>query len=110
MAKNEKGRLTAEPGLAVRDPRQGVMVPGRRGFGPRGAVAGEGVAALERAELDVEARVERRGQRGQRAEREVLAAAQDLADPPGRDAHAGREVGPGEPALAHIPVDLVRQL
>src|SRR6516225_1438146 len=91
-------------------PGEAVMVTGRSGFGLSRTAAGVAVATLEGAELDVEAGVEGRGQRGQRPQREILATAEDLADPPGGDAHPGREVGAGETALAHIPVDLVGQL
>ena len=59
---------------------------------------------------DIEARVEGCGQRGQRPQREILGAAEDLADPSGRDAHPCREVSAGEAALAHVPADLVGQL
>jgi hypothetical protein len=44
------------------------------------------------------------------AKRQVLAAAEDLADPPGRDAHPGRELSPGQATLAHMEGDLVGQL
>src|SRR6516162_1979814 len=91
-------------------PGEAVMVTGRSGFGLSRTPAGVGVVTLEGAELDVEAGLEGRGQRGQRPQREILAAAEDLADPPGGDAHPGREVGTSQTALAHVPVDLVGQL
>src|SRR5580704_18777314 len=94
--------------------RAGVIrsggVPLRDCLGGGGAVAGERVAGLERVELEAEAGVQRRRQRGQRSQREVLPAAQDLANPPGGYAHPGREVGSGQTALAQAPVDLVGEL
>jgi len=71
---------------------------------------GERVVSLERTQRQVEPCVQGRGQGGQRAQGQVLAAAEDLADPPGGDAHPGREVGPAHAALAQVPVDLVGQL
>lgn len=99
---------SAEPRvLEGLDPRDGMGVTDSRAW--FSAAACEGVFALEGGEFYVEARVERRGQRSQRSQREVLPAAQDLADPPRRDAHTGREVGSGQAAFTHIPVDIVRQ-
>src|SRR5271157_1464090 len=105
--------LAAAGVLVVLGPRQGTEVRGilvRDRFGVRRMAAGIRVPGLEAGEFDVEARVQRRGQRGQRPQGQVLPTTQNLAHPPGRDAHAGREVGPGETALPHMPVDLVRQL
>src|SRR5208282_383845 len=90
--------------LVVLGAREGVVVRG----GSRLLLVR--VLGLGAAELDVEPRVEGRGQRGQRPQRQVLPAAEDLADPPRGDAHPGREVGAGEAALTHMPVDIVRQL
>src|SRR5882757_9174834 len=90
--------------LLVLGPRERVVVRGGRGVGP--AAAGVLVRGLEAAELEVETGVEGGGQRSQRAERQVLAAAEDLADPTRRDAHPGRELGPGQATLAHVEGDL----
>src|SRR5580693_8872616 len=94
------------PGRVIRS--GGVPLRGCLGGGR--AAAGVGVIEFEGAELDAEAGVKRRRQRGQRSQREVLPAAQDLADPPRGYAHPGREVGSGQAALAQAPVDLVREL
>src|SRR6266568_2436381 len=88
--------------------REGALVRG--GFGGRRLAAGEGVVDLEAADLEVEPGVEGAGQRRERSERQVLPAAEDLADPARRDAHPGREVRPGDAALAHVEGDPVGQL
>src|SRR5436190_21858676 len=100
--------MTAGGTLLVLGPRERVVVRGGRGLGR--AAAGVLVRGLEAAEFEVEAGVEGGGERGQRAERQVLAAAEDLADPPGRDTHPRRELSPGQATLAHMEGDLVGQL
>src|SRR6266581_4085769 len=97
--------MTAGGALLVLGPRERVVVRGTLGLG-RGVL----VRGLEAAELEVEAGVEGGGQRGQRAKRQVLATAEDLADPPGRDAHPDRELSPGQATLANVEGDLVGQL
>src|SRR5260370_198189 len=44
------------------------------------------------------------------AEGQVLPAGEDLAEPARRNAHPGREVRPGDAALAHVEGDSVGQL
>src|SRR5580698_10704962 len=93
--------------VQVLGPGEGM---GRSCLGVRRIAAVICVLGLEGTEPNVKAGVEGRGQRGQRPQGQVLAAAEDLAHTPGRDAHAGSEVSPGETTLPHMPVDLVRQL
>src|SRR5262249_14853064 len=77
----------------------------------RAVVTGGGVGrGLERAQVQIEPRVQRGGQAGERAQGEVLAPRQHLAHPPRGDVHAGGQVSTGEVALVQVPVDFVREL
>ena len=78
-------------------PRPGLAAPVECPVGRIGGFAGH--------QLDPQVRVERRTHRGQRPQREVLAAGQDLRDPSRRDPQALRQFPFGDAALLHVPAD-----
>src|SRR5262249_3109753 len=107
------GAPPAAPGQRAR--RAPAVRAGRRlvgghgwGGGGTGVVVGGAGRGLARAQVQFEPRIQRRGQAGERAQGEVLAPRQHLADPSGGDAHAAGQVSTGEVPLVQVPVDFVR--